>query len=110
MGSSTADVLNSIRAFPAEERRELFASMIRDFVARDGRDETIRLLLANVFDPQTPLVERQAETLAAFARLPNDVALGLLAPLDAASMRVEDCLSDDEVDRIVTGTIGVQCR
>jgi len=103
MGASTADVLNSFRAFPAEERRELFASMIRDFVARDGRDEAIRLLFANVFDPQTPMVERQAETLAAFARLPKDVTLALLAPLDPASVRVEDCLSDDEVNRLVSG-------
>jgi hypothetical protein len=103
MQPSSVDAINSFRAFPAEERRALLASMIRDVVAREGRDEAIRILLANVFDSRTPLMERQAETLAAFARLPKDVAAALLAPLDPASVRVEDCLSDDDVEAIVAG-------
>jgi hypothetical protein len=96
MPSSTADAPNSFRAFPTEERRAVFAGMIRDFVARDGRDETIRLLLATVFDPRTPFI----------ARLPKEVAAALLAPFDPAAVRVEDCLADAEVDRILTGAGG----
>ena len=84
----------------------MFAGIIRDVVARDGRDEAIRILLTNVFDPQTPLLERQAETLAAFARLPKEVAAALLAPFDPASVRIEDCLADEEVERVVAEATG----
>lgn len=106
MRTSTTEVLNSFRTFPADERRALLADMICDFVARDGRDETIRFLLATVFDSRTSLMERQADTLAAFGRLPRDAATALLAPLDPTSVRVEDCLSDDEVDRVIAGAGG----
>src|SRR5437667_69232 len=106
MQSSATDALDSFRALSAEKRRELFAGMIRDFVARDGRDEAIRLMLANVFDPRTPALERQAETLAAFARLPKEVAAALLAPLDSTSVGVEDCLPEDEVEQIVSAAGG----
>jgi hypothetical protein len=43
----------------------------------------------------------EAKTLAAFARLPDEVRAAILAPLDPAVIRVEDCLSDDEVERIL---------
>jgi hypothetical protein len=58
---------------------------------------------ADPFDAQMPLTDRQAETLAALARLPVDVRAALLAPLDPAAVRVEECLPDDEVERIVAG-------
>jgi hypothetical protein len=106
MPLSPADAVHSFRAFPAEQRRAVFADIVRDIVARDGHDEAIRLFLANVFDSGTPLMERQLETLAAFARLPKDVAARLLAPFDPESIRVEDCLSDDEVERMVAGAGG----
>jgi hypothetical protein len=51
----------------------------------------------------TDMNSPRALTLAAFARLPKDVAAALLAPLDPASIRVEDCLSDDEVERVIAG-------
>jgi hypothetical protein len=100
MPSSPADAINSFRTFPAEQRRAVFADVVRDLVAVDGRDEAIRLFFANVFDVRTPLAERQAETLAAFARLPKDVAAAILA-IDPATIRVEDCLSDEEVEQMV---------
>jgi hypothetical protein len=104
MQPSTADALDLFRSFTAEQRRELIVGIIRDFVARDGRHEAIRVMLANVFEPETSILDRQAETLAAFARLPKDVAAALLAPFDQASVRVEDCLPDDEVAAIVAGS------
>ena len=106
MSPSATNALDSFRAIPAEDRRELFADMIRDFVARDGREQTLQFLLASVFGPRTPLMERQAETLAAFARLPKDSAASLLLPFDPSSLRTEDCLSDADIDRLLTCSNG----
>ena len=47
------------------------------------------------------MTEAQANTWAAFMRLPEDVRARLLAPIDPKTIRVEDCLSDDEVERIL---------
>jgi len=41
------------------------------------------------------------QTLAILAKLPKDVLLALLT-FDPASVRVEDCLPDDEVERILS--------
>lgn len=45
-----------------------------------------------------------AETLAALGRLPKDVAVALLAPFDPTTIRVEDCLPEDEVQRLLDET------
>jgi hypothetical protein len=47
------------------------------------------------------MTEQQAATLAAFARLPDEVRAALLAPFDPETIRIEDCLSDEEVERIL---------
>jgi len=109
MNLSTAEALSSFRAFPAEEQRALFADIIRDAVARDGRDATLQLLLPSLFGPPTSATQGQAETLAAFARLPEDVAAALLTPVDPATVRVEDCLSDAEVARLTAGPAALGC-
>jgi hypothetical protein len=103
MQQSTVDAMNAFRTFPVDERQALFVSMIRDFVARDGRDKTIRLLLENLFIQQNAQSDPKAETLAAFARLPEEAAAAVLTTLDPKSVRIEDCLSDSEVERIVSG-------
>jgi hypothetical protein len=103
MRPSATDALDSFRAYTVEERRALLGDLIRDFAARNGRDETIRILLENISTPPTVALERQAETLAVFARLPEDAATQLLAPFDPNTVSVKDCMSDVEVNRIVTG-------
>ena len=47
------------------------------------------------------MTEAEAKTLAAFAKLPDDVRAALLAPFDPETIRIEDCLSDEEVERIL---------
>ena len=103
MQQSTVDAMNTFRAFPVDERQALFVGMMRDFVERDGRDKTIRLLLENLFSSQSARSDPKANTLAAFARLPEEAAAAVLTPLDPESVRIEECLSEAEVERIVAG-------
>jgi hypothetical protein len=103
MTLSAAELVQSFQAFSDEDRRAAFEGVIRAFVSHNGRDETIRLLLENAFGTETALLERQIETLAALTRIPKDAAAALLRPVDPESVRLEDCLTDAEVDRILAG-------
>jgi len=95
--------MNSFREFSVDERQALFVGMMRDFVERNGRDKTIRLLLENLFSPEKAESDPKAKTLAAFVRLPEEAVVAILTPIDPGLVRIEDCLSDAEVDRIVSG-------
>lgn len=101
MRPSAEDALDSFLSFPVQARRALLAGMIRDFVERDGRDKTLRLLLVNAFHPRTALEQMKVETLAAFSQLPSEGIDALLKPVNPAALNLEDSLSDEQVNQIL---------
>jgi hypothetical protein len=103
MPTTAADVLGAMREFSVQERREFLSELIREIVSKDGRDEAIRWLFECILDRDQSPDEREAETLAALMKLPIEVAAAALEPFDPNEIRIEDCLSDEEVEQILAG-------